>query len=319
MFQRDSVIGDSPRFQQMLATAHCVATSNSNVLITGESGTGKEIIAKCIHDWSPRALNPFVAINCSAIPENLLESELYGYAKGAFTGAHISKPGLFEVAAGGTMFLDEIGDMPWGLQAKLLRVLQERKIKRIGENHLRDIDIRVVAATHKNLKKAVSEREFREDLFFRLNVVPLEIPSLRERREDILPLAQFFLKRYSSKNGKGSFELSTEAQKKLMDCKWVGNVRELENAMERVVVLSEGLSVGAEDLEFLDDYKLYENSGAPFSFADFGVSDRNILPIEEMNLKYIQYVLTLNKGAKNKTARELGIDRKTLYRKLNLQ
>lgn len=319
MVHSNFVIAVSHGFRQVLETARSVAGCNSNILITGESGTGKEIVAKSIHEWSPRASSSFVAVNCSAIPENLLESELFGYAKGAFTGAHLSKPGLFEDAAGGTVLLDEIGDMPWGLQAKLLRVIQERKVRRLGENFYRDIDIRIIAATHQNLKRDVQERKFREDLFFRLNVIPLGIPPLRERREDIIPLAEFFLRKYARRNSKQPFELTKEAQEILLDNRWSGNVRELENAMERAVVLSDSSIVTADELEFLHDYKMYEVADSSFPFSEFGITDHKIIPIEEMTQKYIQYVLSLNNGAKNKTARELGIDRKTLYRKLHLE
>jgi len=314
----DRVIGSSPGFQQVLATAQSVAECNSNILITGESGTGKEVIARIIHSWSPRRKKDFIPINCSAIPENLLESELFGYVRGAFTGANSAKAGLFEEAEGGTLFLDEIGDMAWSLQAKLLRVLQERKIKRIGENQFRDVDIRVVAATHENLRSEVNHKRFREDLFFRLNVIPIEIPSLRERKEDILPLARYFLEKYSEANQKGPRFLSLQAEEYLLSYSWPGNVRELENGMERVVVLSHESEVNLEDLDFLRENENSKVTAEEFSFhAEEWDHTRRILPIEEMTQKYIQYVLALNKGAKNKTARELGIDRKTLYRKLH--
>jgi transcriptional regulator with PAS, ATPase and Fis domain len=314
----DRMVGNSPGFQQVRRTAQSVAGCNSNILVTGESGTGKEVIARAIHEWSPRSQKPFIPINCSAIPENLLESELFGYARGAFTGAHVTKTGLFEEAEGGTLFLDEIGDMAWGLQAKLLRVLQERKIKRIGENQYRDVDIRIVAATHEHLKTAVLQRRFREDLYFRLNVIPIEIPSLRQRREDILPLAHFFLQKYSAINDKASLRLTAEAEEFLLEQAWPGNVRELENAMERVAVLAHGTNqITADDLDFLAEYRIGSAPESSFNFEEQFQGDQKILPMEEMTQKYIQYVLALNKGAKNKTARELGIDRKTLYRKLH--
>jgi transcriptional regulator with PAS, ATPase and Fis domain len=317
MSQYERVVGSSPGFQSVLNTAHSVAASISNVLITGESGTGKEVIAQSIHEWSLRSKKPFIAINCSAIPENLLESELFGYAKGAFTGAQVCKPGLFEEAEGGTLFLDEIGDMAWGLQAKLLRVLQERKIKRLGENQQRDVDIRVIAATHQNLKKEVLQRKFREDLYFRLNVIPLEIPPLRSRIEDILPLAHFFLKNFASLNVRGEMTITEDAERILLRQSWPGNVRELENAIERAVVLSEGCIIKAGDFEFLEEEMVFGECAQDFSFADLHEAQK-VIPMEQMTQKYIQYVLALNKGAKNKTARELGIDRKTLYRKLHI-
>lgn len=321
----NQVIGKSAGFQHVLETAKCVAYSCSNVLITGESGTGKEVVAHAIHEWSPRSKKPFVPINCAAIPEHLLESELFGYIKGAFTGAGGSKPGLFEEADGGTLFLDEIGDMPISLQAKLLRVLQEHKIKRVGENQYRNVDIRIIAATHEDLRTAVVEKRFREDLFFRLNVIPLHIPPLRERKEDILPLARYFLAKYLDLNQKTCSGFAPSAEEYLLEQTWTGNVRELENAIERVVVLSDSTEITVEDLEFLSPSKtksssvfaLERDEMQGFSFED-SCEDSKVLPIEEMTQKYIQYVLALNKGAKNKTARELGIDRKTLYRKLHI-
>lgn len=322
---QNHVIGKSAGFQHVLETAKSVSYSCSNVLITGESGTGKEVIAQTIHAQSPRNKRPFVPINCAAIPEHLLESELFGYIKGSFTGASGTKPGLFEEADGGTLFLDEIGDMPIALQAKLLRVLQEHKIKRVGENQYRSINIRIIAATHEDLRKAVAEKRFREDLYFRLNVIPIHIPPLRERREDILPLARYFLTKFLAINQKQSKGFTPEAEQYLLEQAWTGNVRELENAIERVVVLSMSDEITVDDLEFLSPTKMRpalcavekdEMNG--FSFEDTLEGDSRILPIEEMTQKYIQYVLALNKGAKNKTARELGIDRKTLYRKLHL-
>lgn len=323
---QNHVIGKSAGFQHVLETAKSVAYSCSNVLITGESGTGKEVVAHSIHAWSPRNKKPFVPINCAAIPENLLESELFGYMKGAFTGANGMKPGLFEEAEGGTLFLDEIGDMPISLQAKLLRVLQEHKIKRIGENQYRNVDIRIIAATHEDLRKAVQEKRFREDLYFRLNVIPIHIPPLRERKDDILPLAKYFLAKYLDANHKHSKGFTPEAEQYLLEQYWSGNVRELENAIERVVVLSVTDEITVDDLEFLSPSLGVKGSGLAgdvgelngFSFEETNQGDSRILPIEEMTQKYIQYVLALNKGAKNKTARELGIDRKTLYRKLHL-
>jgi two-component system response regulator HydG len=304
------VIGNSFGFRQVLQTAQSVAACCSNILITGESGSGKEVIARTIHESGLRAKNAFVPINCSAIPENLLESELFGYARGAFTGANIAKAGLIEEAEGGTLFLDEIGDMAKSLQAKLLRVLQERQIKRIGENQYRPVDIRVIAATHEDLRKEVAQKRFRKDLFFRLNVIPIEIPPLRKRIEDILPLANFFLAKYTTMNGKSNLSLTSEAEKFLLDYDWPGNVRELENAMERVVVLSHAQQISFEDLDFLNDRQTIVEDASEFKFE-------KILPMEVMTQKYIQYALARNQGAKNKTARELGIDRKTLYRKLH--
>jgi DNA-binding NtrC family response regulator len=311
-----SIIGKSPNFLRALDLAKRVATSHSNVFICGESGTGKEVIARTIHNLSTRSKNPFIAINCSSIPENLLESELFGYAKGAFTGAAEKKIGLFEEAEGGTLFLDEIGDMNVHLQAKLLRVLQERKIKRIGENQMREIDVRIISATHKDLKKEMQENRFREDLFFRLNVIPIYIPPLRERVEDIIPLAEFFLKKYSALNHVPMKGFGKSALEKLLRNPWKGNVRELENTIERAVVLSQGGLIEGEDL--LDFFDNGSPSPAPngqvFDVKSLGGDD--VMPADRMMKLYIKHVLEKNSWAKEKTAKDLEIDRKTLYRKL---
>jgi transcriptional regulator with PAS, ATPase and Fis domain len=310
------IIAESPAFLSALSMARKVAESCSSVLITGESGTGKEVIAKFIHEQSPRNSRNFIALNCAAIPDHLLESELFGYARGAFTGAMSSKIGLFEEAEGGTLFLDEIADLELNLQAKILRVLQERKIKRLGENTLRPINIRVIAATHENLQRAVQVKKFREDLFFRLNVISINVPSLRDRREDILPLAKHFVHKFSTVNEKRILGLTPAANEYLMQQHWPGNVRELENRIERAVVLSTNSHIEIDDL--------HPQVGAPtlqkqntMSFMHNKVDEfAKILSMEEMTQLYIEYALSLNKGAKEKTARDLGIDRKTLYRKL---
>ncbi|MEZ0391989.1 MAG: sigma-54-dependent transcriptional regulator [Pseudobdellovibrionaceae bacterium] len=310
-----SIIGKSPNFLKALDLAKRVASSHSNVFICGESGTGKEVIARTIHNISSRAKMPFLAINCSAIPENLLESELFGYAKGAFTGAAEKKIGLFEEAEGGTLFLDEIGDMNVQLQAKLLRVLQERKIKRIGENQLRDIDVRIISATHKDLKKEMQEHRFREDLFFRLNVIPIYIPPLRERIEDVIPLAEFFLKKYSALNHVPMKGFAKPALEKLLRNSWKGNVRELENTIERAVVLSQGRMIESDDLlDFFESAPSSINSDQLFDVKS--LSGEDVMPADRMMKLYIKHVLEKNSWAKEKTAKDLEIDRKTLYRKL---
>jgi transcriptional regulator with PAS, ATPase and Fis domain len=258
---------------------------------------------------------PFIAINCSAIPENLLESELFGHAKGSFTGAIDKKIGLFEEAEGGTLFLDEIGDLSLPLQSKLLRVLQERKIKRIGENQFRNIDIRIIAATHKDLRKAIKENLFREDLFFRLNVIPIIVPPLRSRKEDIIPLAEFFLKKFAALEKSPVKVLSKKALESLLANPWRGNVRELENAIERAVVLCESNMIQTQHIELVENLDTdYEDKGV-FDFKKMTASE--IMSIDDLTKQYVQYVLKLNNGAKDKTAKDLKIDRKTLYRKLN--
>lgn len=247
----DGMIARSSNMLNVIQFARRIASSEANVLIQGESGTGKEVIARAIHSNSARNNGPFVAINCSAIPETLLESELFGYAKGAFTGAQDKKIGLFEEANEGTLFLDEIGDLNQPLQAKLLRVIQERQIKRVGENQYRPINVRILAATHKNLEVEVQKGNFRQDLFFRLNVIRIDIPALRERRDDILPLADVFLKKFAAKNSSAVRGFSKEAQEYLFAQEWPGNVRELENAIERAVILSQTELIQPQDLPSL--------------------------------------------------------------------
>lgn len=231
-------VGESPAMKQILEMVERVADARTTVLITGESGTGKEVIARMLHDRSSRAAGPFVAVSCAAIPESLLESELFGVIKGAFTGADSDRAGKFELADGGTLFLDEIGDIPPLVQVKLLRVLQEREIERLGGNKPIPIDVRLVTATNRNLEEAVQQGTFRGDLFFRLQVVQIELPPLRERQEDIPALANHFLKRFSEENGRAFKTISPQALKALEAYPWPGNVRELENLMERGVVLA---------------------------------------------------------------------------------
>ncbi len=322
--QIEGIIAKSPGFRAALELAKRVSTSSANILITGESGTGKEVIAKAIHEWGNRKNGPFLAINCAAIPEALLEAELFGHTKGSFTGAIDKKEGLFEEAQGGILLLDEIGDMGLPLQAKILRVLQERKIKRIGENKYRDVDVRVIAATHKNLKNEVMEKRFREDLFFRLNVIPIHIPPLRNRKEDIIPLAEHFLSRFAILNSVHAKKFSKETLSYLLTHTWPGNVRELENTIERAVVLSERDEIKVSDL-LLEEYssasRVNYNSEEPVAAAveieEISGTDEESVKLEKIVKRHILKILDLNKGAKDKTAKMLGIDRKTLYRKLN--
>jgi two-component system response regulator HydG len=318
------IVGESAGLLKAVGLARRVASSQAHVLITGESGTGKEVIARALHEMGPRRRKAFVALNCSAIPEPLLESELFGHARGAFTGASDKRLGLFEEAHGGTLFLDEIGEMSLSLQAKLLRVLQDGQIRRIGENQERAIDARVVAATHRHLVQEVKEKRFREDLFFRLNVIPIYLPPLRERKEDILPLANHFLEKYSRREGLQLKKFSEAAIQIFLSRRWSGNVRELENTVERAVILSGSSVAGEIDLAEIDLVGLEEEAGLTASASsalfpgDIGVSGRT-LSLDEMSREYIKKILEKNGGAKEKTARELGIDRKTLYRKLTVQ
>jgi DNA-binding NtrC family response regulator len=312
------VIGKSQGFKKAMELAKRVSSSQANILITGESGSGKEVISKAVHELGDKKDGPFIAINCSAIPENLLESELFGHAKGAFTGANDKKIGLFEEANKGTLFLDEIGDLTLSLQAKLLRVLQERKVKRIGENQYRDISARIICATHKDLRKEVTEGKFREDLYFRLNVIPIYMPPLRERKDDILPLSEYFLKKFALMNNVKVTGFSKEAAQKLENHQWKGNVRELENAIERAVVLSSTQILQTNDLPTEDAFQSNQNSLIQDTSSSSGFKFENEKPVtlDELSKKYILFIFDKNGGAKEQTAKDLGIDRKTLYRKL---
>jgi transcriptional regulator with PAS, ATPase and Fis domain len=285
-----------------------VAASDATVLIEGESGTGKELVARAIHAESARASHPFVGINCAALPETLLESELFGHVKGAFTGAVVAKKGLFEEASQGTLFLDEIGDTPPPIQAKLLRVLQEREIRRVGSTSPIRIDVRLLAATNRRLEELVREGRFREDFYYRLNVVALQIPPLRERREDIPLLAAHFLTRSAKRHGRPVPTLSPEAMALLFDHHWPGNVREMENAIERAVLLTETDTIFPGDLP-------PSLRGAPAS----GVSPEATLKprrLEDVEREHILRTLDAHAWNQARAAEVLGIGRNTLWRKL---
>ncbi len=314
----DGIIGKSLSFKKVIDLGRRVAQSQANVFIGGESGTGKEVVAKAIHNMGPRSKKEFVAINCASIPESLLESELFGYAKGSFTGAIDKRIGLFEEAEGGTLFLDEIGDLSLPLQAKILRVLQEKQIKRIGENKYRTIDVRILSATHRDLRKEVAEGRFREDLFFRLNVIEIKIPPLRERKEDILPLVEFFLSKYIALNGLEPKKFNSEALEAIHQYSWPGNVRELENAVERAVILcDESGEIKIDDLPELGNHYSLQPKNETQKLLSSDMLFRNeTMTVDELVKKYIKIVLQKNNGMKDKTATELDIDRKTLYRKL---
>lgn len=314
------IVGKSSKFLAALDIAKRVAPSTANIFINGESGTGKEVFAKFIHTESKRQ-GAFVAINCSAIPENLLESELFGHAKGAFTGASDKKIGLFEEAENGTLFLDEIGDLSLALQAKLLRVLQEKKIKRVGENQDREINCRIISATHKDLVDEVRNGKFREDLYFRLNVIPVKIPALREREEDILPLAEMFLRKFALQNGVTVSHFSKEAIKYILENPWRGNVRELENSVERAVVLSTGPEISLDSFlpttPSLDLHSQNHEMNLVSSDNMFVVKFDGELPsLNDITNKYIEFAVEKHGGARDKTAKAIGIDRKTLYKRL---
>lgn len=304
------IIGKSAGMKSVFDLVERVADSTANILIQGESGTGKEVVARAIHSLGPRAKQPFIAINCTAIPEALLESELFGHAKGSFTGAAGQKKGLFEEADGGTLFLDEIGDMSPSLQSKLLRVLQERKIRPVGANNFVDVDVRIIAATHKDLKAGIRENTFREDLFYRLSVIPILIPPLRERTDDIPLLAEHFLEKYSVANAVNGSprvrNLSKGALAKLLRFRWQGNVRELENVIERAVVLARGSVIEESDLPESDVGNVED------TFKGLSGDFPTLSQLEE---RYIGVVLRKTAGRKDRAAQILGVNRRTLYRK----
>ncbi|MCF7849320.1 MAG: sigma 54-interacting transcriptional regulator [Kiritimatiellales bacterium] len=297
----------SPAFEQVIDLATRVARYDSSVVVTGESGVGKEILARHIHRCSLRSKNAFVAVNCAALPETLLDSELFGHKAGSFTGALHDRIGLFEEADKGTIFLDEIGDIPVALQTKLLRVLQEREITRIGENLPRKVDVRILAATNSDLAQSVREGSFREDLYYRLRVIEIEIPPLRNRTEDILPLARYFVNRVSTKFNKPNVHLDAKCLNYLQAYRWPGNVRELENAMERAVVLCNKGTIQPEHLPPGILHPTAETSPASFS------PQRSLAEVEH---EHIQRVLDWTKGNKSQTAKILEISAATLWRKL---
>lgn len=316
---RPQIICESADFRKTLQIARKIANSAANVVIYGESGVGKEVIAKFVHQSGRRSRGPFIAINCSAVPEGLLEAEFFGHTKGAFTGAVGARAGLFEEADSGTLFLDEIGELSPTLQAKLLRVLQDREIKKIGENKTKKVDVRVISATHKDLKKEVAEGRFREDLYYRLNVIPLMVPALRERREDILPLADFFLNRFTASNGSLVKGFTPAARERMYEANWPGNVRQLENCIECAVTLvpfgQEFIDV--DNLSTLSDVIPTGTKSLSEGFDFEQLTHGQLVTIDELVKEYIKFALNKNNGLKDKTAKALAIDRKTLYRKLH--
>ncbi len=304
------VLGDSPAMRQVYDLLLRVADTESTVLVTGESGTGKELAARAIHARSRRALGPFVAINCAAMPAQLLESELFGHKRGAFTDARADRKGLFQQADGGTLFLDEVGELPMELQPKLLRALQERVVRPVGGDVEVPVNVRVVAATNRDLETAIEEHRFREDLYYRLNVINLPLPPLRSRGGDVLLLAQHFIDRFAARAERTVRGLTPEAAARLMDYAWPGNVRELQNAMERAVALARYEQVTVDDLP--EKVRKYQRSHVLVASDD----PRELVPLEEVERRYILRVLEAVGGNKTLAADTLGLDRKTLYRKL---
>jgi DNA-binding NtrC family response regulator len=304
------LIGASPAMRDIFALIRKIADGRSSVLITGESGTGKEVVARTIHFSGARAERSFVPINCTAIPEGLLESELFGHVKGAFTGAHVTKRGLFEQAGGGTLFLDEIGDMGLGLQGKLLRVLQDREVRPVGGTTSVKIDVRIIAATNRDLREEIEAGRFRRDLFYRLNVIPIEIPPLRDRPEDVPPLAEACLRRHA--DGR-PLRLTAAAIERLKRGRWEGNARELENVIERAVALCERPEIDADDLPMPGE-AAGDEEAADGSLLVRQAVDRQ-LSLAELEDLYIDQVLEHTHGNKVQAARILGINRRTLYRR----
>ncbi|HMM37756.1 MAG TPA: sigma-54 dependent transcriptional regulator [Desulfovibrio sp.] len=326
----DGIIGNSPVLHEVYRVLLKVAPTDSTVLVTGESGTGKELLVRALHRNSRRRERPFVPINCGAIPKELLESELFGHEKGAFTHAIRSRPGRFELADGGTIFLDEIGDMDLSLQVKILRALQEKEIERVGGTQIKKVDVRVVAATNRDLEKDVAAGKFREDLFYRLNVIPLHLPPLRERDEDVLLLAEYFLGRFCSEKGRPRLRFEDKARDMLLAYSWPGNVRELENFMERLSILCDGERIEPADLP----EKIWRDVGEeppkreppavarPAGFAwpclkdmrdkNMGLKDF----LDEIEARLLDEALGEAGGVKNQAAEILGIKRTTLIEKL---
>lgn len=309
-FSFGTIVTKSHKMEEVLSIASRVAESKASVLISGESGTGKELIASAIHFSSSRKGNPFIAVNCAALNENLLESELFGHEKGAFTGADKKRSGRFESANGGTIFLDEIGDIPLSMQVKLLRVLQEEKFERVGSSETVEVDVRIIAATNKDLKELIKEKKFREDLYFRLNVVSIEIPPLRERREDIIPLADNFIKKYGIYSSYLQMALSKEAADKIMKYDFPGNVRELENIIHRAVVMSRSEIITSDDIYL--NLSNAENNKITDDIDNLDLSER----VEKLEKKIVKLALEKSNGNQSSAARILGISERNLRYRL---
>ena len=308
-YEHPNVVARSPKMQEVLATVERVAPTNATVLLGGESGVGKDLIARAIHEKSRRAAGPFIKINSTAIPENLLESELFGYERGAFTGANASKPGKFELADKGTLFLDEIGDVPPAIQVKLLRVLQEREFERLGGTRTIKVDVRLIAATNRDLREALEQGTFREDLYYRLNVVPIDIAPLRQRKEDIPDLVNLFIARFAGDSGKPIDGITPEAMQILVNYHWPGNVRELQNIIERACALAKGVILKVDDIH-LDSRPARAVNGAN-NFLPEGMT------LEQWEDEMIRESLRRANGNKSQAARLLGLSRNALRYRLS--
>jgi DNA-binding NtrC family response regulator len=314
------IVGDSHSMQAVRRLIDTIAPTDASVMILGETGTGKELVARNLHDKSRRAGHAFIPVNCGALPENLVESELFGHRKGAFTGADTHRKGLFEVANGGTLFLDEVGELDKSVQVKLLRFLESGEIRRVGENDPFRVDVRILCATNRNLRDMILADQFREDLFFRMNTFEIQLPPLRERKADIQFLAQHMLVRYASRQGRHAPPLTTEAVEHLANHDWPGNIRELANAIERAIILSGGGPIGPEHLPTQVPIRrgVTANPGAGSAVAGphFAIPD-GAPTLRDIEMKFIQTILEKHSGNKPAAAKELGISLKTLYNKIN--
>ncbi|MEJ5263027.1 MAG: sigma-54 dependent transcriptional regulator [Ignavibacterium sp.] len=307
----DNIISADGKMQDVFKLVSKVLDNDISVLIYGESGTGKELIARAIHYNGKRKDKPFIAVNCASIPRELLESELFGHERGSFTGAHQRKLGKFEIARGGTIFLDEVGELEMVLQAKLLRVIQQKEFERVGGTEIIKTDVRIISATNKDLKKAVENKEFREDLFYRLNSFPIHIPPLRQRKGDILILAEHFLKKFNEKLGKNCKGFTRRALKLIYDYSWPGNVREMENTIERCLIISEGDNIDVEDLP---PHIRTEDYPANFDFAGPLFADDTVIPFEKLKEEAIRHALKVTNGNIVEAAKKLQLGRATIYR-----
>jgi DNA-binding NtrC family response regulator len=314
------IVGEHASIREVSQQIQRVAATDSTALLLGESGTGKELFARAVHHLSPRREQPFVALNCAAIPEGLVENELFGHEKGAFTGAGARKVGKMDLAHRGTLFLDEIGELPLAIQAKLLRVLEERRFERVGGTQSIDVDVRIVVATNRDLRKLIEEKLFREDLYFRISAVPMTIPPLRERGEDVLMLAQHFLEKFSREFSKPGLELADDARERLLGYRWPGNVRELQNTLERAVILADGLSIHAEQLQLPSarpDASTFPAGMLPQTFSwDGSLEDVSARAVTHVERVVIESALREAKWNKTRAAEKLGVSPKTLLAKL---
>lgn len=304
------LLGDSPAMQTIYSQLAQLAETDTSVLLTGQSGTGKELVARSIHRRSRRAAAPLVAVNCAALPDALLESELFGHTKGAFTDARGERKGLFVEANGGTLFLDEIGELPLSMQVKLLRVLEQRTVRPVGGDREIPIDVRLISATNRDLESAVEEHTFREDLYYRINVIQIELPPLKQRGADILLIAQYYIQQFAQRMQKPVTGLDSTAAERLLSYAWPGNVRELRNVMERAVALTRSDKILVVDLPT----KIQEFRDSQTMLA--GADATELVPLEEIERRYIEHVLRATDGNQTQAARILGVDRKTLHRKL---